>query len=134
MKNRLLFVLTALTLVLAACSGEAPKAEKEEESLVEVKDGIYTEYYPGRKAIKYRGPQDENELRHGRWLYFDEKGNELSMTEYSHGKKHGASFARYPNGAMHYYGNYTNDVPSGEWITYDEKGKVAETKVFPEPK
>lgn len=134
MKNRLLLLLTVSMLALAACNGTPAKVEKEEESLVEVKDGIYTEYYPGRKGIKYRGPQDENELRHGMWHYYAENGVELSMTEYSHGKKHGASFARYPNGVMHYYGNYTNDVPSGEWITYDKKGNVAETKDFGEPK
>lgn len=133
MKNRLLLLFTVALLGLAACEGTPAKVE-EEESLVEIKDRIYTEYYPGRKAIKYRGPQDENELRHGRWMYFNEKGDEMSMTEYSHGKKNGASFARYPNGAMHYYGSYTNDVPSGEWITYDEKGNVAETKDFGEPK
>lgn len=131
MKNALLLLLTVTTLLAAACGGNTEKKdEKKEDVLYEVKDGVYTEWYPGRKAIKFRGPQDENELRDGRWFYYSETGVELSMTEYSHGKKHGASFARYPNGIMRYYGNYDNDVQVGIWITYDKTGKVAQEKDF----
>lgn len=131
MKNRLLLVLTVPLLLLASCGGEeGPTPAKQEESLVEVKDGIYTEYYPGRKAIKYQGPQDENEMRDGRWFYYSEAGVELSMTEYKHGKKHGDSFVRYPNGAMRYYGHYTDDRQTGVWITYGADGKVAQEKDF----
>jgi antitoxin component YwqK of YwqJK toxin-antitoxin module len=130
MKNRLLLFLTVPLLLLASCGGEEEQPVKQEESLVEVKDGIYTEYYPGRKAIKYQGPQDENEMRDGRWFFYSESGVELSMTEYKHGKKHGASFVRYPNGQMRYYGNYTNDKQSGVWITYDKEGNVAQEKDF----
>ena len=132
MKNWSLLLLTVVITLLAACASPEKK-EKEPESLFEVKDGIYTEYYPGRKAVKYRGPQDENELRDGRWFFYSENGVELSMTEYSHGKKNGDSFVRYPNGMMRYYGHYENDVQTGVWITYDEKGNVAQEKDFGSP-
>ena len=131
MKHLLLLALAVGSLMFTACGEE--KKEKEPESLVEVKDGIYTEYYPGRKAIKYRGPQDENELRDGRWFFYAENGTELSMTEYSHGKKNGASWVRYPNGMMRYFGEYQDNVQVGEWVTYDEKGNVAATKDFGRP-
>lgn len=133
MKNSLLFILTVGILFLSACGGTETEQQTTEESLVEVKNGIYTEYYPGRKAIKYQGPQDENEMRDGRWFFYSETGVELSMTEYKHGKKDGDSFVRYPNGMMRYYGHWTNDVQSGSWVTYDEKGNVAEEKDFGTP-
>lgn len=133
MKTLSLFILTVALFSLVSCGGDAPETTKKEESLIEVKDGIYTEYYPGRKSIKYRGPQDENELRHGRWFYYSEKGIELSMTEYSHGKRNGASFVRYPNGVMHYYGDWANDKQTGVWVTYDQNGKVAQEKDFGTP-
>jgi hypothetical protein len=54
MKNSLLFILTVGILFLSACGGAETEQQTTEESLVEVKNGIYTEYYPGRKAIKYQ--------------------------------------------------------------------------------
>ncbi len=134
MKNQLLFVLTVTLLLFSAC-GESPETDKKaaEEVLTEVKDGIYTEYYPGRKGIKYRGPQDANELRDGRWFFYSEGGVELSMTEYSHGKRNGDSFVRYPNGMMRYYGRYENDLQVGLWVTYDLNGKVAQEKDYGTP-
>lgn len=135
MKNRLLLFLTVGLLLLASCGGNSEKTEQNtgEDVLFEVKDGVYTEYYPGRKAIKYRGPQDENEQRDGRWFFYSEKGVELSMTEYKHGKKDGDTFVRYPNGIMRYYGHYTNDKQSGLWITYGRDGKVEQEKDFGTP-
>jgi antitoxin component YwqK of YwqJK toxin-antitoxin module len=132
MKTLSLLVFTVAVLSLVSCGGEEP-APKTSESLIEVKDGIYTEYYPGRKSIKFRGPQDENELRHGKWYFYSEKGVELSMTEYVHGLKSGGSFVRYPNGVMHYYGEWYKDKQVGQWVTYDQTGKVVEEKNFGEP-
>jgi antitoxin component YwqK of YwqJK toxin-antitoxin module len=133
MKNRLLFILTVGIFLFSACGDPEPEEQTNEEVLFEVKNGVYTEYYPGRKAIKYQGPQDENEMRNGRWFFYSETGVELSMTEYKHGKKDGDSFVRYPNGMMRYYGHYTNDEQTGVWITYDEKGNVSQEKDFGTP-
>lgn len=46
-------------LMLASCgTGEETDettGPQKKEVLVEVKDGIYTEWYPGKKNIKYKG-------------------------------------------------------------------------------
>lgn len=133
MKLLSLLALTLIALAFPSCEEEQPVQETQEVSLVEIKDGVYTEYYPGRKAIKYRGPQDENGLRDGMWYFYSESGVEMSMTEYSHGKKHGDSFVRYPNGVMRYYGRYENDQQVGVWVTYDQNGKVEQEKDFGTP-
>ena len=137
MKTILLFII--LTTVLFSCKeDEKVPAEKkddtetviEEENLVELKDGLFTEYYPGKKAIKFQGRQDKDGYRDGIWLFYSESGVELSMTNYEHGVRQGHSIVKYPSGAIHYTGEYTNDKPSGIWKTYDTAGKLASTKDY----
>lgn len=129
---------------LLSCSQEAkqkknkdtePAVETKQENvdksdLVEIVGDQYTEYYPGKKAIKFQGTQDPEGQRHGKWLYFSENGDELSMAMYEHGKKHGHSIVKYPNGAIHYIGEYRDNVQVGEWKTYNADGKLFEVKDF----
>jgi antitoxin component YwqK of YwqJK toxin-antitoxin module len=128
-----------VSLVAFACSRNEEKEEqttkKSEkiESLVEIKNGIFTEYYPGKKQIKFQGEQDNMGNRHGKWTFYSESGIEMSSTHYEHGKKHGASFAKYPNGAMHYMGEYENDKEVGVWKMYDEKGTLVTEKDYSKP-
>ncbi|AEA42253.1 toxin-antitoxin system YwqK family antitoxin [Fluviicola taffensis] len=118
-------------LTLGSCGDDQNTAKKESASdLVDIKNGIYTEYYPGRKAVKFKGPQDDENLRNGRWFFYDEKGNELSMTEYVNGKKHGFIFVRYPNGSMRYTGEFNMDVESGVWKFYNEDGTISSEKDY----
>lgn len=126
----LIFIIAG-SLTINSC-GEAPKAPEKEssENLVEIKNGIYTEYYPKRKAIKFKGPQDDNKQRNGRWFFYDERGNELSMTEYVNGKKHGFIFVRYPSGSMRYTGEFNMDVESGLWKFYKEDGTLSSEKDY----
>jgi antitoxin component YwqK of YwqJK toxin-antitoxin module len=126
-----LIFIASISLAISSC-GEEKKAPKKEttDNLVEIKNGIYTEYYPGRKAVKFKGPQDDNSLRNGRWFFYDERGNELSMTEYVNGKKHGFIFVRYPNGTMRYTGEFNMDVESGLWKFYKEDGSLASEKDY----
>lgn len=126
-----LIFIASVSLAAGSC-GEEKKAPKKEnaEDLVEIKNGIYTEYYPGRKAVKFRGPQDDNKQRNGRWFFYDERGNELSMTEYVNGKKHGFIFVRYPNGTMRYTGEFNMDAESGLWKFYKEDGSLLSEKDY----
>lgn len=118
-------------LVFFSCSNANEQSKKKEkEVLVEISNGIFTEYYPGRKAIKFKGPQNENGKRDGRWFFYDEDGQEMSMTEYVNGKKHGFTFVRFPSGNMRYTGEYTNDTETGLWKFYDENGKVTLEKNY----
>jgi antitoxin component YwqK of YwqJK toxin-antitoxin module len=135
-----IFFFITLTVLFVSCKEEDKQEKKKvevvapiiemEEDLVEIKDNIYTEFYPGKKAIKFRGEQDEKGLRNGVWLFYSEKGEELSMTNYEHGIKEGHSMVKYPNGAIHYIGEYKNDKPVGIWKTYDATGKLSSTKDY----
>lgn len=116
---------------LVSCSDteevkETPQKEVRED-LVVVKDGIFTEYYPGKKKIKFQGPQDEGGQRHGIWYFYGEDGTKISMTEYNHGKKNGVSLVRYQNGAIQYTGEYQDDKQVGIWKTYDPSGKLVDS-------
>jgi antitoxin component YwqK of YwqJK toxin-antitoxin module len=96
----------------------------EPDELVQVNDGVYFEYYPNGKSIKFTGPQDENGKRNGKWSYYSEDGRELSMTMYKNGLKHGHSIVKYPDGTIHYYGEYADDKKIGVWKSYNERGKL----------
>jgi antitoxin component YwqK of YwqJK toxin-antitoxin module len=130
----LFFIFIGL-LVCTSCSTEETETivKQEEEQLVEIKDNIYTEWYPGKKQIKYRGGQDDKNQRHGKWSFYSETGLELSVTMYQYGKKEGFTVVKYPNGALHYRGEYLNDEMVGVWTTYDEKGVVANEKDYGYP-
>jgi antitoxin component YwqK of YwqJK toxin-antitoxin module len=125
MKSILLFLLCSMSLVLTGCSDPETTqvaAPAKKEKLVDLKDGHYTEWYPGRKQIKYQGQLNKAGNREGKWDFFSESGNLQSFTLYVDGKKEGHSLVKYPSGKVHYYGFYQNDQMVGEWVNYDEKG------------
>lgn len=134
-----LSLILLVSLTFFACSrnekseNQDTKKQNKIESLVEIKNGVYTEYYPGRKQIKFQGEQDNMGNRQGKWTFYSERGLELSSTHYEHGKKHGASFAKYPNGTLHYFGEYNNDKEVGIWKMYDEKGTLVTEKDYGNP-
>ncbi|NBP28524.1 MAG: hypothetical protein EBV23_02955 [Flavobacteriia bacterium] len=118
--------------VMVGCSEKTDKIPAQQEKLVEIKDGQYSEWYPGRKQLKFRGSLDSLQQRDGKWEFYSERGLVLSMTEYSHGKRNGFSIVKYPNGRIHYRGEYLNDEQVGRWTTYDTLGKVVDDKIIVE--
>ena len=80
------FALGLFMLFLSACQNETETEvetidkSKQEEQLVVTENGIFTEYYPDGKSVKFRGPQDNEKKRHGQWIYYGEAGDELSRT------------------------------------------------------
>ena len=129
--KKIVFLLATLFLIIA-CENKSEKKKEEipKEILVEVKDGVFTEWYPGKKQIKFQGGQDELGNRDGKWTFYSENGTELSFTLYDHGKKEGFSLVKYPNGRIHYRGEYQNDEMIGLWSTYDEKGNLINEKEY----
>ena len=120
-----------IALVLASCTTKkATKKQVKSENLIEVKHGVYSEWYPGKKQLKFHGSIDKKGNRDGKWVFYSENGNEQSITVYNHGMREGFSLVKYPNGAMHYRGEYRNDKMVGIWTTYDEKGKVINEKDY----
>lgn len=137
----LFYSLLLGSLILLSCDSSKNEKETqdetaaveekiEKEELIEVKGNMYTEYYPGKKQIKFQGPQDDDKKRHGLWKFFNENGIEISSTMYSHGLKHGHSVVKYDNGAIFYVGEYSNDVQIGIWKTYDKNGNLNSEKDF----
>lgn len=132
MKYLLMFCVLS---ILIAC-GEEEKKEvvvpEVKEVLTEVKDGIFTQYYPGKKKIKFQGQQDTEGERHGIWYFYAENGTKISMTEFRHGKKNGVSLKRFSDGRVHYTGEYADDIQVGIWKTYDETGKLMDSTNYTE--
>ncbi len=129
--KKIVFLFATLFLI-SACENKSEKKKEEipKEKLVEVKDGVFTEWYPGKKQIKFQGGQDELGNRDGKWTFYAENGTELSFTLYDHGKKEGFSLVKYPNGRIHYRGEYQNDEMIGLWSTYDENGNLINEKEY----
>ena len=48
--------------------------------MINKKDGVFTEWYPGKKSIKFQGGQDELGNRYGKWTFYAENCTELSFT------------------------------------------------------
>ena len=134
--KKIIVVLVTLFLIVCCENNTDKKTEKKiiVEKLVEVKNGIFTEWYPGKKQIKFQGGQDEKGNRNGKWTFYAENGTELSFTLFDHGKKEGFSLVKYPNGRIHYRGEYQNDEMIGLWSTYDEKGNLITEKDYGERK
>jgi len=137
MKSKLLLFCS---LILVSCGDDKTTENNSKENseitsenpeeLIEIVGDTYTEYYPNKKSVKFKGTQDEEGRRHGKWVYLSESGKELSMTMYEHGKKHGHSIVKYPTGAIHYFGEYENDQKIGVWKTYDGGGKLTSEDTF----
>ena len=125
----LFFIAVSCTDKKVEDSAEKSKTEK----LTEIKNGRFTEWYPGKKQIKFQGMLTKKGDRNGKWSFYSEIGNELSFTVYENGKKEGFTVVKYPNGAIHYTGEYKNDKSIGIWKTYDEKGKLVTEKDFGYP-
>ena len=130
--KKIVFVFVTLFLIFGCENTTDKKIDKKIkiENLVEVKDGVFTEWYPGKKRIKFQGGQDDLGNRDGKWTFYAENGTELSFTLYDHGKKEGFSLVKYPNGRIHYRGEYQNDEMIGLWSTYDEKGNLITEKEY----
>jgi antitoxin component YwqK of YwqJK toxin-antitoxin module len=128
-----LIILIGICLLIS-CSRENKNQSNniptKKESLVEIHNGIFTEYYPGKKQKKFQGEQDENGQRHGKWTFYGTDGLELSTSHYEHGIRHGHSVVKYPNGAIHYYGEYNMDQQIGIWKSYDMQGNLTEEKDY----
>lgn len=122
-----------LLLITPACTDKKSDHSVEKlktEKLTEIKNGNFTEWYPGKKQIKFQGMLTKKGDRNGKWTFYSETGNELSFTVYENGKREGFTVVKYPNGAVHYSGEYKNDKSVGIWKTYDEKGKLVTEKDF----
>ena len=121
------YIFICLLIIASSCTEkkETKKIKKDTiENLIEYKDGIYTEYYPGRKKIKITGAQDKNKVRDGKWVLLSENGNEMSVTYFEKGLREGHTVVKHPNGKINYVGEYHLNEQVGIWKFYDLKGNL----------
>ena len=107
-----------------------PKSDVYKPGLIDTIDYHYQEWYPGRNQLKIQGMFDEQYKRHGKWVFFDKNGIELSMTTYTHNLKQGFSIVKYPNGVIYYRGEYNQDKKVGLWTFYDDKGEKGKEIIY----
>ena len=129
MTKRIIYFICVVTFVSCTVSDDFDEFDGIIDKPVEkeiLKDTIgfeYNEWYPGKKQLKIEGSFDANNLKHGKWVYYNKEGRELSMTTYTHGLKQGFSIVKHPNGIIHYRGEYDQDEIVGLWTFYNEKGE-----------
>lgn len=135
---RTILNLMIITIIAFSCNQKQQENKQntpvKDETLVEVKDGVYTEWYAGKKQIKYKGELDKENKRNGKWTFYTESGLENSITFYKNGARDGFTIVKYPNGVVHYRGEYQNNEMVGVWTTFNEKGKTIEEKDYGYPK
>jgi antitoxin component YwqK of YwqJK toxin-antitoxin module len=137
MKNTLLF-LGFVSIFFSACTDEKDENTNttteitvlDDEDLIERMPNYYREYFPGKKQLKLGGPTDNDGKRHGVWESYFEHGQMNSTTYFIHGVKEGHSVVYYPNGSIHYIGEYKNDQKVGLWKTYNEQGELISEDEF----
>ena len=78
----LLAFLIIFILVSCESGNDKPIKSDKPEQLIEVKNGVYSEWYPGRKQLKFHGALDKKGNRNGKWVFYSDRGPELSITVY----------------------------------------------------
>jgi antitoxin component YwqK of YwqJK toxin-antitoxin module len=141
MKKSFTFFLLLSLFLFQGCA-EDEVATKNNNPLIEKKNGVETIWYAGKKQVRYRREYDNKNQRHGKWMFYSPDGKVMSSSYYDHGKKTGVWLVNHPNGQLNYTGEYKENKPFGVWIfysntgskikevTYDEKGKVLKEEKF----
>lgn len=93
-----------------------------------VTDGEFIKRYDNG-VVEARGMMKAGK-RNGIWKSFYENGMPWSETTFVEGKKEGSTSSWYENGQKRYEGFYKNDVESGLWLFWDDKGNLATKKDY----
>ena len=93
-----------------------------------IQNGEYIKHYKNG-VIEMRGMM-KNGKREGLWKSWYDNGLPWSETTFKDGKKNGSTKTWYENEKVRYTGFYTNDVESGKWNFWDDKGKLFNTKDY----
>ena len=102
-------IYTILTLLFFwNCSGKKnPPKTKPKEKLWELKDGVFTQWYPGKVRC---------------------------VAMYQRDTLDGHQIVMYPNGVNHYIGEWKMGKKDGTWQTFNRKGEPTSTQVWKEGK
>ena len=125
-----LFFYCLIGLLVWSCNESEVDTEVKEKSQPEIKaNGAYKDYYPNGQ-IKIEGQLNNDKKKEGTWTSYFENGKKNSESVFKNGVNNGYSMVWYPNGNVHYFGDYTDGKRSGKWTFYDESGVVVKTKSY----
>ncbi|MCE3280828.1 MAG: hypothetical protein K0S44_3019 [Bacteroidetes bacterium] len=93
-----------------------------------INNGEYIQYYKNG-VTKMRGMMKDGK-REGVWKSFYETGSPWSETTFKNGKKNGKTTTWYENEKKRYDGFYIEDIESGKWIYWNEKGELVTEKNY----
>jgi antitoxin component YwqK of YwqJK toxin-antitoxin module len=80
-------------------------------------------FYPNGQK-KMEGEYNQDNKKHGRWIYWREDGKKWSEGYFNEGKDDGMRRTWHENGGKHYEGRYDNGTRIGTWRFWDETGKL----------
>ncbi len=106
-------------------SGNANDIQKKDTI---IQNGEYIKHYKNG-VIEMRGMMN-NGKRDGLWKSWYDNGLPWSETTFKDGKKNGSTKTWYENEKVRYTGFYTNDIESGKWNFWDDKGNLFNTKDY----
>lgn len=125
-------------IIASACNHpikkkDIPASEKDSfrtstSTAQSITDGEFIKRYDNG-VVEARGMMKAGK-RNGVWKSFYKDGMPWSETTFVDGKKEGSTSSWYENGQKRYEGFYKNDVESGLWIFWDDKGNVATKKNY----
>ncbi len=132
-----IIISTSLLIILGlfSCNNQEENTNEQEENSLSINEEISNESqkqiekYPNG-STKTIGEVDEEGRRNGVWVSYFENGKKWSETNFINGLRHGHSIVFYPNGRVWYFGDYTKDKKSGEWVFYDEEGNVTKKETY----
>ncbi|MCW3085295.1 MAG: hypothetical protein JWP12_2661 [Bacteroidetes bacterium] len=145
MKQILLIAGTFLFFMSCTNAGKAPVAEAQHDPVLRdtillhspvknvakdsiLQNGEYIERYT-TGVVRIRGMMKDGQ-REGLWKSFYDNGSPWSETTFEAGKKQGPTTTWYENEKKRYTGFYKNDEEAGNWMFWDEKGKVITVKNY----
>jgi len=79
-------------------------------------------YQNGQKKLE--GHYNQDNKKHGKWIYWREDGKKWSEGYFFEGKDDGFRKTWHENGTKHYEGKYDKGTRVGIWKFWDESGKM----------
>lgn len=128
MKNKISYLLLAITSIYASCKHEAKntgvkKADNADAFIMLNKTGNDSVFYDNTKQLRFAGELIKGK-RNGLWKAYYKNGSLWSEGEFKNGLGEGYSHVYHTNGKVSTMGFYTNDNPSGVWQYFNEQGTM----------
>lgn len=87
--------------------------------------GMIVYYKSGSVQMRGSFLDDSCKMREGEFVWFDDKGKQSHVCNYTAGKENGKEIYYYDNGKVNVEGSYKMDKYDGDWMGYYESGKTS---------